>query len=106
MRDRHQRDDRRGHAADREAADDPPIDGLVQAVDQSAGGLGGGGVEQIGADRRRRMNAEKQHQDRRHQRPAPHAGLADQQADEEAREHEKRIEVVHTPLTFAFGASV
>jgi hypothetical protein len=49
----------------------------------AAAGLGGGGIEQVGADRGRWMNPEQQDQQRRHERTAADAGHSDQQADAE-----------------------
>jgi hypothetical protein len=49
-------------------------------------------VEQVGADRGGRVDAEDQHQQRRHQRAAADAGQADDGADRKAG---KGVEVVH-----------
>ena len=44
-----------------------PVDTPRPAVRHAATGLGGSGVEEIGADRGRRVDAEQQDQQRRHQ---------------------------------------
>jgi hypothetical protein len=47
------------HAADREPSHETPMDGVAQAVDQAAAGLGCSCVEEVGADRSRGMEAEQ-----------------------------------------------
>ena len=89
-----QRQRRRRQAARGQAADDAPFDGAGVAMHQRAAGLGRGGVEQVGADRRRGMDAEQQDEQRRHQRAAADAGHADQRADDEARKRIERIDRV------------
>ena len=84
--------DRHRHAAGGEKPHHAPIDGPVVAVHQAAGGLGRRGIEQVGADRGRRMNPEQHDQDRRHQRAAADAGQADQHADGEAGHRVKRLQ--------------
>ncbi|MCY1175533.1 hypothetical protein D3C87_1923390 [compost metagenome] len=49
-------------------------------MNQYAAGLGDGGVQQVGTDRRRRVDAEPK-QDRGHERPATYASHADDEAD-------------------------
>ena len=51
--------DRGRHAADRQHGDQEPIDRSRGAVNDGAGRLGGGRKQQVGADRRRRMDAEQ-----------------------------------------------
>ena len=53
--------------------------------------LGHRRIEEVGADRGRRMEAEQQHQQRSHQRAAADAGQADEHADQEAGERIERI---------------
>jgi hypothetical protein len=53
-------------------------------VRDAATSLGGSGIEEIGADRCRWVNAEQQDQQRSHQRAAAHAGHANQKADAES----------------------
>ena len=84
--------DRQRHAAGGEPPHHAPIDGPVIAMHQAAGGLGRRGVEQVGADRGRRMDAEQHDQDRRHQRAAADAGQADQHADGKAGHRVKRLQ--------------
>jgi hypothetical protein len=67
------------YAACGEPAGDAPVDGALDAVDQRPGCLGRGGVEQVGADGGRRVDAEQEHEQRRHQRAAAHARQADEE---------------------------
>src|SRR6185312_8475762 len=46
-------------AARRQPRHDAPIDGMVDAVDHGAAGLGDGGIKQVGADRGSRMDANR-----------------------------------------------
>ncbi|GGD64758.1 hypothetical protein GCM10010985_18620 [Caballeronia grimmiae] len=50
---------------------------------ERSGGFGRGGVEKVGADRRRRMDAEQQDEERRHQRTAAYARQSDEETDRE-----------------------
>src|SRR4029077_3073915 len=61
-------------------------------VDRGAYRFRHGGVKQVGSRRRERVNAEKQYQQRRHQRTATHAGQTHDGADDKTGE---RIEPVH-----------
>jgi hypothetical protein len=61
-------------------------------VDRGASRFRYGGVKQVGSHRRERMDAEKQYQQRRHQRTATHAGQTHDGADDKTGE---RIEPVH-----------
>src|ERR1700761_8411912 len=74
------------------------MDTLRPTVRQAADGLGGGGIEEVGADGGRRVNAEQQDQQRRHQRAAAHARHANQEADTETGSHIERIS--HKPYGF------
>src|SRR4029450_9122734 len=69
-----------------------PVDVAVLVVDRGASGFRHRGVEQIGPPRRERMHAEEEYQQRRHQRPATHAGETDDGADDKTGEG---IEPVH-----------
>ena len=60
-------------------------------MDRRSDALGHRGVEQVGADRRRRMEAEQQHQHWSHQRSAPHARHSDERADQETSKRVERI---------------
>jgi hypothetical protein len=84
----HQRQhgDRGREAAGGEAAHDAPVDLAAARMDDGAAGLGDGCVQQVGADRRGRRDAEQQHQQGRHQGAAADAGDADDGADRETRE--------------------
>ena len=75
----------------REAANDPPVDGLALVVDDGADALGHRCVEQICADGGRRVEAEQQDQQRRHQRAAADPGEADERPDEDAGERIERV---------------
>ena len=74
----------RRHAAGGEAARRSAIPRCGWRRARRCRPFGDRGIEQIGADRGGRMNAKQQYQDRRHQRSATDAGLADQQSDQEA----------------------
>ena len=101
-----QRQDAGGNAAGGEPDHRRPVDASRQIVHDAAAGLGGGGVEQIGADRGRGVDAEQQDQQRRHQRTAADAGHADQKADAETRgdiegiDHRHRSSL-HSPCVIA-----
>ena len=69
-------------AAGGEAEHHFPLDRLVGSVNGRTGDLGDAGVQKVGADRRRRMDAEQQHQQRSHQGAAADAGQADDAADQ------------------------
>ncbi|MNP03833.1 hypothetical protein D3C76_957310 [compost metagenome] len=72
------------HAAEGQPAGDLPVDVVVLLVHQHATGLGDGGIQQVGADRGRGVDAEPQ-QNWRHQGAAANAGHADDEADDQAR---------------------
>ena len=84
------------NTAGREQSRDAPIDPSVTGVDVGAARLGDGGLQQIRADGGRGVNAEEQHEQRRHQRPAADAGEADDDADGEAG---KRLSGIDHPPT-------
>ena len=69
-------------AAERQQAGHPPDHRAVEAMHRGADRFGRGGIEKIGADGGGRVNAEQQHENRRHQRPAADAGDADHQTNE------------------------
>src|SRR6516164_8964090 len=99
----------RWHAADRQRADQEPIDRSRGAVHDGAGRLGGGGEQQVGADRRRRVDAEQQDEQRRQQRAAADSGHADQSADAKPGrgvEKIRRDQIVHTPLVISPGSEI
>ena len=73
-----------GQAAQAQQAHDFPVHRAVAAVHPAAQRLGQRGIQQIGADRRRGRDAEEQHQQRGHQRPAADAGHPDDQPDQKA----------------------
>jgi len=58
---------------------------------EGAAGLGDCRVKQVGADGRCRVNAEDEHQQRRHQRAAADAGEPDDGADDKARQGEHPV---------------
>jgi hypothetical protein len=82
---------RRRQAARGQAAGDAPVHRAVAGMHRRAAGLGQRRVEQVRADRRRRVHAEQQHQQRRHQRAAADTGQADDGADDESRKCVGRI---------------
>jgi len=55
-----------------------PVDAFCKTVRQAATGLGGSGKQEIGADRRRRVDSEQQDQQWCHERSAAHTRHADQ----------------------------
>src|SRR6478736_2595255 len=69
-----------------------PVHVTLLGVDRGASRFRNGGVKQVGSHRRKRVNAEKQYQQRRHQRTATHAGQTHDGADDKTGE---RIEPVH-----------
>ena len=78
-------------APEREAADDVPVHRLLRPVDRRSDALGHRRVEQVGADRSRRMEAEQHNQHRSHQRSPAHARHSDERADEETSQRIERI---------------
>ena len=79
-----QGEDRHRHAAAGEAPGDPPVDAPAEAMHRRAHRLGGGGIEQVAADRGGRVDAEEQDEQRRHQRAAADSRQANQHANDEA----------------------
>ncbi len=96
IRSRHDGDGQAGcrQAPRRKPSDDPPLDGAIGPMDEGPAGLGDGGVEKIGADGGRRMDAEQQDQKRRHQRSTADSRHADESSDTEAGNGVERIEPV------------
>jgi hypothetical protein len=80
------------NAAQRQAAGDRPVDVAVTVMDPGTAALGDGRVKQVSAHCGRRLEAEKQNQQRRHQRAAADAGQADEEADDKAGQREQGIE--------------
>ena len=66
----------------------PRVHGAEPAVADRAERLEDRAVQDVGADGVRRLEAEEDDEDRRHQRAAAHAGEADDRADQQARERE------------------
>ena len=91
MREQHKRQERCGHASIGEAPGDAPIDRAVIGVHRAAADLGETRIQEVGTDGGRRMDAEDQHEKRRHERAAADAGEADQQADNQPGNDENRI---------------
>jgi hypothetical protein len=83
-----------GRAAGRQAPGDAPVDRAVQPMHGGAADLGEAGIEQVGADCGGRVDAEQQHQQRRHQRAAADAGETNQCADRQTRQGIERIEAM------------
>ncbi len=97
-----QGDHRRRRAARGQARYDAPIDRTADPMHRRADSLGGGGVEQVGADRRAGMDPEQQHQQRGHQRTAADARQPHQHADKETGQ---RIEGVDRGQEMHVGAT-
>ncbi len=87
-----QRGDGRGHASRGEPPGDGPVHRLVAPVHGSADDLRQSRVQEVGAYRGRGVDAEQQHQERRHQRAAAHAREAHQRAHEEAGQRVERVD--------------
>ncbi len=75
-----QRHEHRRDAAQGQQPGDFPVDVVVLAMDQNPAGFGNRRVQQVGADRRGRIDAEPQ-QYRRHQRAAADSGHANDESD-------------------------
>ena len=86
-----ERHERGGYAARGKSADDFPVDRLALAVNGGSDAFRHRRVEKVGPDRGRRVKAEQQHEQRRHQGAAADAGHADERADQETCEGVKRI---------------
>jgi hypothetical protein len=80
--------ERQRRRAEQHPEREPRVHGAELAVPDRAERLEDRPVEDVGADRRLRVEAEQQDQDRRHQRPAAHAGHAHEDPDEQAGEGE------------------
>ena len=78
-------------AAGGEEPGDAPVDVAFLGVDDGAAGLGDRCVEQVGTHRGGRMDAEEQHEQRRHQGAAADARKADDAADDKTRQCVERI---------------
>ena len=94
---REQGDDCGWNAAQREAGDDMPVDRLARSVDRGADGLGNRRIEQIGADRGRRVETEQQDQQRGHQRSAANPRQSNQYPDEQPGQRIHGIECSDDP---------
>src|SRR5437763_9433246 len=81
-------EERRRRAADEHPAAQLRLRRPELVVARAADGLEDRAVQDVGADRGRRVEAEDEDEDRRHERAAAHAGHADAHADGEAREDE------------------
>ncbi|MNY50624.1 hypothetical protein D3C86_1861410 [compost metagenome] len=77
-----QRQDDGRHAAEGQPTGDLPVDVVVLFMNNHATGFGDGRVQQISADGGCRVDSEPK-QDRRHQRTAPYACHADNEADDQ-----------------------
>ena len=86
-----ERRDGPGHAADGEEQDDAPLDRLAGPVNRGSDRLRHRSVEEVGADRGCRVEAEQQHQQRSDQRAASDPGQADEHADQEPGDGIERI---------------
>jgi hypothetical protein len=84
---------------------DAPVDVSLAGMHDGAAGLGDRRVEQVGADRRRRVDAEQQHQQRRHQRAAANPGEADDGADDKTRQGVHPVHGAPQPERSAHGSS-
>jgi hypothetical protein len=64
----------------------------MHAVNGSAGRLCNGSIEKIGSDGRRRMDAEEEHEQGRHQRTTANAGDTDQRSYDKTGQGIERLE--------------
>jgi hypothetical protein len=64
---------------------------VLRAMDGRPDAFGDRGIEEVGADRGRRVEAEQQHEQRRHQRAASDARQTDERADKQACDRIERI---------------
>ena len=69
-----------------------PVHGAVAPVNGAADRLHDHRRHDVAGDGGQRLDVEEQHEDRRHERAAPHPGQADDEADEEAGEDDKRVD--------------
>ncbi len=69
------------NASEQESSDDPPVYASAKSEGGGRDEFRGGGKQQIRPHRNRRRLPKQQHQYRRHQRSAAHAGEADHRAD-------------------------
>ena len=90
-RDQRHAADRGRHAAQGQPFDQLHVDRLHPQVAPAADRLGHRRVEDVGADRGRRLDPEDQDQQRRHQRSPAHAGHADEHADAKSEEDDCRV---------------
>lgn len=96
-------DDRSRYTADRQTLQYGPIYRVVETVDRSANAFGRRRIEQVRADRDRRVKAESENQQRGHQRSAAHARQADEHAHKQTGERIERLNRGHAgvcPLIF------
>src|SRR5579883_914829 len=94
-REHQKRQSRHRHAARRQPADDTPIYGSAEAVNQGAPGLRRRGIEEVTPYRRRRMNPEQQNEERGHQRAAAHPGHSHESADGKSGDRVEEIDGMH-----------
>jgi len=90
-RDRPDAEDRGGNAAGREPEGETQVDRLHAEVPPGTDGLGDRRVEDVGADRGGRLDAEDEDQHRGHQRSAAHPGHADEHADAKSEDDDCRV---------------
>ena len=81
-----------GHASRCKPAHNAPIHRAAGPVHGRAHRLCRGGVEQIGADGRGRMDAKQKDENWRHERSPADAGETDQKADDKSRQRVKKID--------------
>jgi len=74
-----------------QVADEAPIHGLLPAVHEGAEKLGRDAVEQVRSDRDDRIDAQRENQQRRHERTAADARDAHHRADDEPDRDNRQI---------------
>ena len=95
----------RRHAAEGEPLDQLHVHRAHAEVAPAADRLGDRRVDDVGADRRGRLDPEDQDQQRRHQRASAHAGHTDEHADAQSEEDDCRVHDVFAAARGAYRLS-
>jgi hypothetical protein len=89
---------RRRRRAEEHPAGETRLDVTELAVPDRAHGLEESAVHDVGADGHGWLETEDDHEDRRHQRAAPHPGQPDERSDDETGENELPGHATEAPL--------
>jgi len=82
-----------GHGSEGEPLHESGVHRAASEVDASSDGLHDDGGDEVARHRGQGLDAEADHQDRRHQRPTAHAGEADDDAHDEAGDGDADVDV-------------